>query len=178
MRALEFPTLSAPALPRPVLPLTMLAACILVLAPSLAFAQPNLDAADPQAPTAPLPYAGLRPPSPVPEAPAPSWRQAHEAVAQFPRGHADLLAWEAEAAKAAKPTSAGTSLAPALGAPSGHANHGGPRGPAAEPRSAAQPHTSMHQMHQMHQMQPMQPMQSHAYPMHDVHHPRNEGGKP
>lgn len=114
-------------------------------------AQTVLSAVDPQAPTAPLTYIAL--PSPAPETPAPTWRQAHDAVAEFPRGHADILAWEASATT---PTGA-------------HARHQRPPAPAAEAGKAAHPHKPMH---------PMQRGQRHG-PMHDAHQaPHPHGGKP
>ena len=114
-------------------------------------AQTALNAADPQAPTAPLFYLEL--PSPAPETPAPSWRQAHDAVGEFPRGHADILAWEASATTP----------------PGAHAQHQQPSGPAAEAGKAAHPHKPMHSM---------QPGQRHG-PMHDAHHAHHpHGGKP
>ncbi|MFT4242687.1 MAG: hypothetical protein QM569_10430 [Acidovorax sp.] len=62
--------------------------CLLV--PVLSLAQP---AADPGAATAPLNHPALPLPA-APLAPQP-WREANEAVAAFPRGHADIVAWEA-----------------------------------------------------------------------------------
>jgi len=56
------------------------------------------DAAQPAAPTAPLVHPHLAP-TKVAAGVAPSamaWREANEAVADFPRGHADILAWEAQ----------------------------------------------------------------------------------
>jgi hypothetical protein len=41
------------------------------------------------------------------------WRQANEAVARFPRGHADIVKWENRAAPPAAPASAAS--APAAG---------------------------------------------------------------
>jgi hypothetical protein len=97
MRALAspFPYLSLPR-----------AACLALLAPLLAWAQvpapppaqPLAKAADADAPTAPLVYPDLAPQPPLPDAAASpgAWRDAHDAVAAFPRGHADILAWEAQ----------------------------------------------------------------------------------
>ena len=64
--------------------------------PGHAVAAANSDAANPEAATAPLMYDGLVP-QPMPDAmpSATAWRDAHGAVAAFPRGHADILAWEA-----------------------------------------------------------------------------------
>ena len=129
MRAPDFPPLFAPALPRFSLPLRRWATCLALLTPPLGLAQTALNAADPQAPTARLFYSEL--PSPALETPAPSWRQAHDAVAEFPRGHADILAWEARA------------TAP----PGAHAQHQQPPAPAAEAGNAAHPHKPMHDAH-------------------------------
>ena len=151
MRAPDFPPLFAPALPRFSLPLRRWTACLVLLTPPLAMAQTALNASDPQATTAPLHYTEL--PTPAPETAAPNWRQAHEAVAEFPRGHADILAWEASATTP----------------PGAHAQYQQPSGPAAEAGKAAHPHKPMHSM---------QPGQRHG-PMHDAHqahHPH--GGKP
>ena len=161
MRAPDFLPPFAPALPRFSLPLRRWTACLVLLAPPLAMTQTALNAADPQAATAPLHYTEL--PTPAPETATPNWRQAHEAVAEFPRGHADILAWEASAAAAQPAPTA------ALG---WHAQHGQPPvapGAAAEAGKAAHPHKPMHSM---------QPGQRHG-PMHDAHqahHPH--GGKP
>ena len=158
MRAPDLSPLFAPALPRFSLPLRRWTACLVLLAPPLAMAQTALNAADPQAATAPLHYTEL--PTPAPETATPNWRQAHEAVAEFPRGHADILAWEASAA-AAQP-------APTAG----HAQHGQPPGApdaAAEADKAAHPHKPMHSM----------PRGQHHGPMHDAHHAHHpHGGKP
>lgn len=132
MRAPDLSPLFAPALPRFSLPLRRWTACLVLLAPPLAMAQTALNAADPQAPTAPLFY--LEPPSPAPEAPAPSWRQAHDAVAEFPRGHADILAWEAR-----------TTTPPGV-----QAQHQHLPAPAAEAGKAAHAPKPMHHGHQAH----------------------------
>ena len=89
-------------------------ACLPLLAPSLALAQnpPQAawtSAADPAALTAPLGYQGITPRPLKPQLlGAQDWRAAHSAVADFPRGHADIVAWEAAqasaSAKAVAPT--------------------------------------------------------------------------
>lgn len=76
-----------------------------------AMAQPaaSAHAAHTEAPTAPLVHTttattGLQPP-----APDTPWAQANAAVAAFPRGHADIVAWEAaqtDKPPAAKPSAA------------------------------------------------------------------------
>ena len=100
-----------------------------LLAPSLALAQnppPTVfdfsGAADGAAPTAPLVYQAIAPRSaartlPAQQLGAQDWRAANAAVGQFPRGHADLVAWEATEAKAGN---AATVSAP----PSTSAQHG------------------------------------------------------
>ena len=71
-------------------------------------------AADPSAAVPPLQHPPL-PASGGVETAQTGWHAAHEAVAAFPRGHADIAAWEAaQARKQATP-------APAAG----HLTHGG-----------------------------------------------------
>ncbi|MFN7855379.1 MAG: hypothetical protein ACK5OA_02135 [Acidovorax sp.] len=79
--------------------LSMLAGLVL-LSPAALQAQGNPPAADaslPHAPTAPLVHLGMVPQTPLADAApsATSWRESHHAVASFPRGHADIVAWEA-----------------------------------------------------------------------------------
>ncbi len=57
-------------------------------------------ATDPAAATVLLPHRPL-PTSGGIETAKTDWRSAHEAVAAFPRGHADILVWEAAQARAA-----------------------------------------------------------------------------
>ena len=77
-------------------------ACLALLTPTLALAQnPPLPAfagaADPAAPTAPLAYQGITPrPLQAQQLGAQDWRAANAAVSDFPRGHADILAWETQ----------------------------------------------------------------------------------
>ena len=69
---------------------------LIALAQSPAFPQ---DAANPEAPGAPLVHPGMAPLPLGNSTPAPNaWREAHQAVAAFPRGHADILAWEQQSA--------------------------------------------------------------------------------
>ena len=69
---------------------------LIALAQSPAFLQ---DAANPEAPGAPLVHPGMAPLPLGNSTPAPNaWREAHQAVAAFPRGHADILAWEQQSA--------------------------------------------------------------------------------
>lgn len=108
---------------RPSLPAAALAALACVAA-----AEP---AADPAAPAPPIRYQSVLDPAPrgVEEGNVP-WRAANAAVAEFPRGHIDLLKWEArqgEARPASAPPApaapAATPSAPAAGP--AHAPHGG-----------------------------------------------------
>ena len=77
-------------------------AALLAALPLLAAA----GADDPAAAVPPLPYrSALPPPAPVAEQDIP-WKQANEAVARFPRGHADVLRWEERQAPPTAPASA------------------------------------------------------------------------
>ena len=120
-----------------------------LLAPSLALAQSPPQpaafdfsgAADGAAPPAPLVYQGMQPlPAastlPAQQLGAQGWRAANAAVAQFPRGHADIVGWEAARAKA------GTGAAPP---PLPSMQHSGnpAMDPAAPPQGGAHPH-AMH----------------------------------
>jgi hypothetical protein len=69
------------------------------------------DALDPAAPTLALVHAPL-PPSGAVATELTGWREANAAVAEFPRGHIDLLRWEAGQAGKAPPQ------------PTGHGGHG------------------------------------------------------
>ena len=92
--------LSSPS-PGPSWPMRL--ACLALLSPLLAQAQGPYasDATRTDAPTAPLPYTAMPPQPPLVDAlPSPqAWRQAHEAVGAFPRGHADQLGLGTEYAK-------------------------------------------------------------------------------
>ena len=124
-----------------------------LLAPSLALAQNSppsppsppspaafdfAGAADGAAPTAPLVYQGMAPPRPVPQLGAQDWRAANAAVGQFPRGHADLVGWEAAQAKAGN----GAIGAAPPAAPMQHGGHPA-MGHVAPSHGGAHPH-SMH----------------------------------
>lgn len=85
------------------------------------------DAAAPDAPVAPLTHPA--PPAATPLAELPTtqaWKDAHHAVGQFPRGHADIVAWEKQKQQP-EPQGAG---APGANAghthqhPAGHPHHG------------------------------------------------------
>lgn len=82
---------------------TCLVAAALAALPLLAAA----DAADPAAAVPPVTYRSVLPaqPTPLAEQDIP-WRAANEAVARFPRGHADIVKWENGAAPPAAPASA------------------------------------------------------------------------
>ena len=104
--------LSSPS-PGPSWPMRL--ACLALLSPLLAQAQsPSApDATRADAPTAPLPYTAMPPQPPLVDAlPSPqAWRQAHEAVGAFPRGHADIVAWEAQRGSAPPPAPAASAAA-------------------------------------------------------------------
>jgi hypothetical protein len=78
------------------------AACLALLTPLIALAQgpaSTQDAANPDAPGAPLAHPEMKPLQQGNDAPSPNaWREVHDAVAAFPRGHADILAWEKQTA--------------------------------------------------------------------------------
>ncbi|MDA8520263.1 hypothetical protein [Acidovorax sp. NCPPB 4044] len=81
-------------------------------APSTAHSA-TADAARADAATTPPRHAAL-PPWPDEGAPI-GWRDAHAAVAEFPRGHADIVAWEARqsaSGPARPPAAAGDPAAP------------------------------------------------------------------
>lgn len=68
-------------------------------------------ALDPAAPQLPLHHTSLPASGAIAQEWA-DWREANAVVAQFPRGHMDILRWEAEQAAKAQPR------------PSGHEGHG------------------------------------------------------
>lgn len=147
--------LSSPS-PGPSWPMRL--ACLALLSPLLAQAQgpASPDATRADAPTAPLRYSAM-PPQPllVDALPSPqAWRQANEAVGAFPRGHADIVAWEAQRGSAPLPAPAGSAAAPM---PHHHQGmqHGMPHG---KPRGTA------HEMHH-----------GSAGSAHPAHHPEQKG---
>ena len=84
----------------------VLAACTAAVLPAWAQAQASLHlSTDPAAATVPLHHQAL-PASGSVETAQTDWRSASRAVADFPRGHADILAWEAGQARAASAPSA------------------------------------------------------------------------
>lgn len=89
--------------------------CLALWVPALSLAQspaPAADAANPSAPTAPLVHQGLRPQPALEAAATPTdWRTTHEAVAAFPRGHADIVRWEARQGTASAPAPTGSAAA-------------------------------------------------------------------
>ena len=82
---------------------TCLVAAALAALPLLAAA----DAADPAATVPRMIYRPVLPPQPagIAEQDLP-WREANDAVARFPRGHADIVKWEARQAASAPATPA------------------------------------------------------------------------
>lgn len=124
--------------PSPSLWWPMRLACLALLSPVLAQAQSPvaLDAARADAATAPLTYTAMPQQPPLVDAlPTPqAWRQAHEAVGAFPRGHADIVAWEAQGATATPP--AAPAAPPAAPRPPHHPGmqHGSHDSPEAAPR--------------------------------------------
>ena len=86
-----------PPLLRQATGLALLTSALLPLASQAQGSSPDLaDAAQPAAPTAPLAYPQMASPTAQADTTPPlDWRQANESVAAFPRGHADILAWEA-----------------------------------------------------------------------------------
>lgn len=102
-------------------------------------------ATDARAMGAPLAHEPLRPrPLPNAQPTDADWRAAHTAVGAFPRGHADIVAWEAQqAASAAKPP-AGAAVHGGAGAQKhrghhGHPHHGGHAMPPAGPHGLTHP---------------------------------------
>lgn len=106
-------------------------ACLALLTPLLLQAQPSVavEAAQPDSPTAPLTHPSFsQQPAIAAASPSPqAWRAGNEAVSAFPRGHADIVAWEAlqralpAAATTQPPTSDGERMPP-----NGHPpQHGG-----------------------------------------------------
>ena len=76
--------------------------------PAMAGAEPQATAgrapaAAPAADHAPVAHRTLSPMPPLPDADVlpTEWRAAHQAVASFPRGHADIVRWEASQGSAA-----------------------------------------------------------------------------
>lgn len=123
------------------LPSLRRAACLVLLAPALSLANGTASpdtgslpfpAADPDAPTAALVHRATGPqPALAQEAPAPhAWRDAHRAVAAFPRGHADILAWEARQGAQPPTPSAPTPQGPRARRGDSHGIHGSQGGSA------------------------------------------------
>ena len=119
--------------PAHTLPSLVLAACmvaaLLAFAPVPAWAHAPAArplASDPVAATLPLHHLPLSISGELVAVPT-DWRSAHEAVAEFPRGHTDILLWEAGQARAT------TAPAAAHTMPIGVHHH------APAPRSGGQP---------------------------------------
>lgn len=112
-------------------PTLTLAAALAAALPAWAQSPPPSSAADATAATLPLQHAPLSASGGV-ETGQTDWRSAHEAVAAFPRGHADIAAWEAAQARgAASQPAPGPAQATPRSAPSmppgmpHHKHHGG-----------------------------------------------------
>lgn len=110
-----------PSLRLPLLTPLWLAA-LLCAAPALAQPSAALRAADPATPTtdsavpvlpAAVPAQPLELPTDIERARA-IWQQANQRVAEFPRGHIDILRWESQNPGTAPPAQAPESTAPAL----------------------------------------------------------------
>ena len=160
--------------------LSLLAGLVL-LAPAAALAQGNLPTADTsrpppwtdaslaQAPTAPLVYLGMVPQTSLADAApsATSWRDSHSAVASFPRGHADIVAWEAR--NIVQPGAAAPPPSPVPA--TSHGGHGHHRAHAAGDKAQASPHEGHGP--KPHDTQTAAPMHRHG---HTDHHP--SGSRP
>lgn len=108
-------------------PTLTLAATLAAALPAWAQSPPPSSAADATATALPLQHAPLSASGGV-ETAQTDWRSAHDAVTAFPRGHADIAAWEAAQARGAAPApSAGPAQAAPRSAPATphHQHHGG-----------------------------------------------------
>ncbi|MEY2954008.1 MAG: hypothetical protein RLZZ401_2095 [Pseudomonadota bacterium] len=86
--------------------------CLCLLCSAAAQAQNPLSrVADPSAPVPAVAYPAPWLTQPPPSDPS-SWVEANQTVGQFPRGHIDLLKWEAGQADALKHPSIATKVAP------------------------------------------------------------------
>lgn len=141
MRALFYPP--APRLRQTRIRLACLALLTPLIAVPPALAQNphtryTADAAEPGTATAPLIHPA--PPAPTALAELPtgrSWQDAHHAVGQFPRGHADIVAWEKQQGAAPTPPP-----------PSSHPHGGGDKAAAgAIPKPMHQHRHGHHPMH-------------------------------
>ena len=116
-------------------------ACLALLVPPLALAQnpPPLalaDAAAPAAPTAPLHHQNIATrPLQAEQLGAQDWRAANAGVSDFPRGHADIVVWEAAQEATANPVKTGVPEAPS--------QHGGSAAVHSHPAPGAHPN-AMH----------------------------------
>ncbi len=117
--------------------------CLALLAPSLVLAQNPpppafAEAANPAAPTAPLTHEGITSrPLQAQQPGAQDWRAANAAVGGFPRGHADIVGWEA--AQASAHARAVTPALPAAPALHGNPAAGQPAAPPGAHHPAMQP---------------------------------------
>ncbi len=121
------------------------ALCLALLSPGIALAQGPAhprDAADPEGAVTALVHPALAVLPPDIETPSPqTWHQGHDAVAEFPRGHADIVAWEQKAA--AQPAATPAASAPHSGHSSQH-RHMGNAGGHPSPPPAMHPHHHSH----------------------------------
>lgn len=95
--------------------------------PGIAAAQPAVNPADPAAAAPPPAYRSVFGDlaKGVAEGQV-DWREANGDVAQFPRGHADYVKWEAQqsgAGPATSPAPAASAAPPAAPRPQGHQHH-------------------------------------------------------
>ena len=129
MRAPPFTVLEMFMRPAHPLSLFVVAACTAAALTSLAHAQNAAPlATDPTAATAPLHHLAL-PASGSVETVETNWRNANTAVSAFPRGHADILEWEAAQVRPAHVPA--TTSTPAKAPAMSHGMH--QHAPAAQP---------------------------------------------
>ena len=103
----------------------LLTACTAAVFPAWAQAPATLHlATDPAAATAQLHHQAL-PASGSLETAQTDWRSANEAVSSFPRGHADILDWEAAQARTTSAPAAAQSMPPGMHHPSPVPQSGG-----------------------------------------------------
>lgn len=92
----------------------VLATCTVAALPAWAQAPATLHlATDPAAATVPLDHQPLHASGSLATAQT-DWRSANQAVADFPRGHADILAWEAAQARTTSVPAAAPSIPPGM----------------------------------------------------------------
>ncbi|MFN4119128.1 hypothetical protein [Acidovorax sp.] len=115
------------------------------LAQSPLQAQWAIDAAEPAAATVPLVHPAPTAPHALAELPTgQAWRGANDGVGQFPRGHADIVAWEKQ--QRAHEGTAATAAQPMHSQSQDHNSHQRPHG--------AGSHNGDHQHMRMHGSKP------------------------